>query len=844
MPGQSPTPARSFEMRLGKYWLVRIGIVMLLTALVFFGKYAYQHFILSMGAAGKLVLMYCGGFALLGIGAWLQRRQESLRNYGQVVFAGGLAAVYFTTYAAYHIPDLRVIQSALLDGWLLLGWAAFMAFLADRRKSELLSLFAVGLAYYTSVITSIGLFTLYSNVILTSAAVFFLVRNRWATLSTLSLGATYFAFAYWRYFHEGTWFWADRETARANFWPGNLFLLGYWILFTAAVFLSRHEKLAGVNRATFGTLNNSAFFVLVTMSLVQSYRDEFWIFSLGYGAVLLALALAANRLLPGETVVSGNYLTQGLLLATVGLISKFSGLQLALLLATESSVLILLGQQQKNLIFRIGSYLAAALAVGWCIDGMKPLDQAGLYGGVGIGLLIAFNAWWSRRRDPEPDCSALRPQASYFSVLALLVWLVTTWNHASRENFTWMLATEGLVLTGSIYLLRLRELTVLAQGYVMLAQWLWVLDHVRSAPGVTWWNPMLLILITLALGHWWQWQTVVKLDVRGSRLIQAIYSLAAVGVIYFWLHPVFAAPAWLAFTGWLAVGLTAYGALTRAWFLAACAQLLVAVSGIEFARQLARGHPDWFFALAPMASLALLSLATVHWFRRRTGTESKLRERLLGLALIYRWVGLVMLLAWVHEYLPARERFWVFALLGLLAFLASGWRRSQEGFVASAVLTISGLLAFWFQWDRAPTVYLPNLLAILLLLGQQRLARQVPANFEFKPELHTVMIPLGGLSLWLFVSRWVSEHSSAFYLTVSWAGLALLLFVAGLGLRERIYRWLGLVVLGGALGRVVIFDVWKLPTIYRIASFFALGVVLLVLGFIYTKYEEKIKEWL
>ena len=43
---------------------------------------------------------------------------------------------------------------------------------------------------------------------------------------------------------------------------------------------------------------------------------------------------------------------------------------------------------------------------------------------------------------------------------------------------------------------------------------------------------------------------------------------------------------------------------------------------------------------------------------------------------------------------------------------------------------------------------------------------------------------------------------------------------------------------------MVIFDVWKLETLYRILSFMALGIVLLVLGFIYNKYQEKIREWL
>ena len=43
---------------------------------------------------------------------------------------------------------------------------------------------------------------------------------------------------------------------------------------------------------------------------------------------------------------------------------------------------------------------------------------------------------------------------------------------------------------------------------------------------------------------------------------------------------------------------------------------------------------------------------------------------------------------------------------------------------------------------------------------------------------------------------------------------------------------------------MVNFDAWKPETIYRILSFMAPGTVLLVLGFLYNKYQEKIKEWL
>ena len=79
---------------------------------------------------------------------------------------------------------------------------------------------------------------------------------------------------------------------------------------------------------------------------------------------------------------------------------------------------------------------------------------------------------------------------------------------------------------------------------------------------------------------------------------------------------------------------------------------------------------------------------------------------------------------------------------------------------------------------------------------------------------------------------------------MTWAGLALIAFIAGMVLRERFQRWFGLGVLAAAVGRVVTVDVWKQETIYRVLTFMALGVALLVIGFIYNKYQEKIRQWL
>ena len=840
----SPPPKASFEMRLGTYWLVRIGIVMLLTGLVFFGSYAYQNYIGLLGPVGKVLLLYAASTVLLGLGAWWQRKaaKASLKNYAQVLFAGGLAAVYFTTYAAHHVQQLCIIDNALLDGALLLAWAGFMGWIADRKKSEVLALFAVGLAYYTSIITRVGSFTLYSNLVLTLAAVFFLVRNRWAVLSLASLVATYAAYGFWRFFDGSSWHWASPDE---GLWAGAGFLMSYWLSFTAAVFLSKHEKFVGPNRAGFLTLNNGAFFTMFLLTMLQVHHGGFWKFSLGYGVVLLGLAALARWTLPAEPLTKNSYLTQGLLLAMVGLITKFAGLKLALLLGTESVVLLTVGLLRQSLVLQIGAYLSGALAVGWGIASLERDDLPGLYLGAALGALMTFNAFWSERRNTEEeDKYLIRPVPTYFTILALASWLATTWYNTTPDNFPLALAVEALALTFSIYLLRLRELVLLGQGFLLLGQFAWLLRFILPSVLPPWWNPALMIAVTLGLSHWWQRQKVLMTDSRGPLFWQGVYALAIVGVLYFWLNPLVDAPAWLTLTSLLAIGITAYGVFTRMWFLAAFGQLFLLISSAQFLWQLLQYKPLWYFPLAPIAALGLLSFGTVRWFQRKADANESARAPLLQIALLYRWVALVMTIWWVCEYIPARERIWLLALLGLLMFLFAGLYRSREILLSSAAFTLTALALFWLPLLEAPTVYWPNLIVIIILLGQRQIAKRLPEYYDLDSRLHAAVIIVGGLSLWLFLTRWVCQNASGFYLTASWSALALVLFTVGMMLRERVYRWLGLGILAFALGRIVIFDVWKLETLYRILSFMALGIVLLVLGFIYNKYQEKIKEWL
>jgi len=831
----------SLEMRVGKFWMVRIGIVILLTGLAFFADFEYHNIVPKLGPGGKSVLLYLASALLLGAGAWWQRRaaKETLKNYAQVLFAGGLAAVYFTTYAAYHIPALRIITHAVVDGVLLLAWAGFIAWLADRRKSEVMALFAVGLAFYSSIITRVGDFTLYSNLVLTITAVFFLIRNRWVNLSFAGLAASYVSYAFWRFLSEEGWRWAQPDE-RLGF--GAAFLLAYWLVFTAATFLSRSEKLEGTARAAFLTLNNGAFFALFLLTMEQVHSGGFWKFALAYGAALLVCAGCARKWLSTEPLAKNAYLTQGLLLVTLGFIFKFSGLHLSLVLAAESVVLYVAAWQRQSMVLKGFAFATAGLATAWDLAHLQHFDSAGLWTGAAVGTLMLADAFWAHRQTMEKTGQPLRLEPSVFTVLAFLNWIATTYFNTAAEYLPLALAVEAVVFTLSIYVLKIREIPLLGQFFLMSAAGDG-LNYLFNEK-VPWWNPLTLIAIVVGISHWWQKQKTLVMEEKAGLFFQIIYSVAAVMVTVLWLPPLMDIPVWLAVSSMLALAVTIYAAVTRLWPLAAAAQVFLIISLWHFFIQVWTDKPAWFLPLAPLAVLLILSLATVAWLKQRPDAPAGISQPVLQLALLYRWVAVTASLCWLWQYVPDRQHSGAFMAAAAALFGLALWKRNQEALLAAAVYAAVAIGALWARDELAMDFYWLNALVLFALFGMQQALRRWDNLLAIPAKVHGTVVLIAGATLWRFVSCWASSFTDGFYLTMTWAGLAVVVFLAGILLRERFYRWFGLAVLAAAVGRVIIVDVWKQKPGDRILTFLALGVALLVVGFLYNKYEEKIRQWL
>ena len=237
-------------MKLGTYWFVRIGVVLLLTGLGFLAYFKKQFFV-DLAPEAKVASFYTLSFLLGCLGVWLQRKKETLKNYGQVLVAGGCAGVYFTTYAAHIFEPVKVIHSPTMVLSLLFVWGGFMVWFADRVKSQTIALFATGASFYATYVPLIhaeimsSWVILFSNLILAVASVVFMLRNRWLKMPVLSMVAAYAGFTLWRLR-------VDEPMVSVALFFG----LSLWAVYTAAVFLSRDDSFTDQVRSAFLTANN------------------------------------------------------------------------------------------------------------------------------------------------------------------------------------------------------------------------------------------------------------------------------------------------------------------------------------------------------------------------------------------------------------------------------------------------------------------------------------------------------------------------------------------------------------------------------------------------------------
>ncbi len=178
----------------------------------------------------------------------------------------------------------------------------------------------------------------------------------------------------------------------------------------------------------------------------------------------------------------------------------------------------------------------------------------------------------------------------------------------------------------------------------------------------------------------------------------------------------------------------------------------------------------------------------------------------------------------------------------LIAFAAWHWGRVGAARVGMMVLAaVAWLVAFWFARSGLAQGVAAGLIAGL---GVATLVTATPFLIDrdmTTPQRKRIRWVCSGAGLVLAFAFLLNQRTGlAPYATASCGVVAVSLFLAGLFGRSRPHRLTGLVGLAVCVARVFLVDLDS--TLYRIAAFVAVGIVLLWVGFSYHRFRHLVVE--
>ena len=324
-------------------------------------------------------------------------------------------------------------------------------------------------------------------------------------------------------------------------------------------------------------------------------------------------------------------------------------------------------------------------------------------------------------------------------------------------------------------------------------------------------------------------------------------------LVWYQLRPISIAVGW----GVLGLILFEIGVLRRRSYLRQQGYVLLAASFIRifFANMDAGGDSR---LLNPRMYTVVPLIAAYFWVYQRLHSEPERSsfDRVVGN--ITAWLGTIAAVALTYfEFSPA----WVVVVWAILVFVLvfAAWALNRRIFLAQALTLLVAAAAraalfnlFSTQLDTASfwssrLFYVGLACAIILLalpLGFR--LRKIPSSTTppsdsnewtmllSRPEQLLFFVPL------LLLTTLLAVQMRAGMITVAWSALGILTFLFALLVGERSFRLAGLGLLLLGVGKILIIDMWKLAPTDRFITLIVMGVALLLVSFLYTRYREAI----
>ena len=829
-----PKVGENGEAQIGGWWATRIGALLAVMGVVFFGVYVSAH--TASWVKWLELALIAGG--VTAAGAWLEKK--SLR-VGPVITGAGYALIFFTAFAAYAVDPVKIVNSPWLAAALQAVAVGYIGWSGWRRDSATTATMAVMLGYVSAFFAVFEEFQAMSSVaglLMAGAAVVLCQRRNWWVPVFLSVVLTPILTI------------AMMISDRNDFGPlyiYSLVLAGFALHLSLAYLAAANGSAISTRLRRLQTVNTSLG--LLAGLIATAFLDpevSYAVYFLGAGLVLLGVTTWTARKVPGEAMVNMLAVKTASLFALAA-IAHWDARTRWIALLIEAGVLLFAAHRSGR------NSLCGVTLVVWVLSlGFFTDDAVGLHRDIisttGLASLIYV-----------------------FASLILMDQLARQWHNSAQKTHTpdWLL---GALAALPVWLLCSDsfEQAWAPVGGTALAMGLGAFAYLRrSRVGIP---SALVAFVTahLATQFWaetflevsWLWAGAAPLGVgtlllgyvvagskrtseplgnpnrsRGALGLGLLGAAALIGAIMQTLP----AEQALVATAVFCVVIAAIGLKHPEPEFTIGGMISLFTGGVLFLAHQpgAVSMVDGTWALRFMAFAA--ALLWVLGSRRKEATNggmsgAHLIVALVSVPVIWQALGNDLSPLWLALSLVA---------VGTLFSAIAQRCRVNAAFGAASALGVIGLLRFtmgsaWMRTDQ-PTLSLIGLAVLIFAVAMQPLiafARGLKTTTEVA-RLWTIghaVIAAGAITLITLNERAAWQD----YGTVLWAVGGIGLFGLGIVGRAKSHRLAGLILLLFCISRVFVHDIEEAK--HRIAAFIVLGVLLLWVGFSYQKFRHFIDE--
>jgi hypothetical protein len=855
------TPSTAdLEERLGTNWLNKLGALLLVVGVALFLMLQLR----TLGPAGKDAIGLVVAAVLL-VGGIVAERRSAYRVFSRGMMAGAWGLLFFTVWAMQHIDAARVISSEPIDLVLMFAVAAGMVGHALRYRSQVVTGLAFLFAFATVALGHDTAFTLTAGAVLAIASAATAVRMRWFVLELGAIAGTYLNHFLWMPVLAAT----PSDRLHARFDESLILLLVYWLTFRGSYIVRRNLSDDEERWSSVGAVANTAGLLLVVNRQPLDATVIFWsLLALGAADAVAAWFIGRRRLAFSTLV------TLAVVLVGAAFPLRLAEMPVAFAWLLEAEALIVIGILARDVLFTRLGLVASVIAGFWiAVRNVLPLFDSRIAPGphasapfvaalLAIAAVVYYvNGQYVRVRWPQAFAfdreRSLANGLPYAGAAALVgaawalvpgVWLAVLW------------AALALVLIEAARHWDQTDVLTQAQGLAACATLRIVGVNLSDTGHV---GPVPTRLLTVALVAAAHHATRCMSDVpRPARSATAgtvhswVGSALVATLIWYQLEPLPVALAWT-MAGVVALELGVRFARRD------LRQQAFATFAIAFARifyvNLNAGAGLFGPAMVATAPMALLFFYVYDRIARLDAARESasmpalvaafgsitlaatLRTALTPSLVVVSWAAVVLILAFVAR-VTGRTLLLRQATAGAVAVGVQG----------VVVVNLYGASYFADDWS---TAWAPVGAAAVLLLAALPLARQarqttaggrssdrMVAALQFlfveKPDQLFYFVPLV-LVAWLLAVR-----ATGGFVTMTWGIEAVAAFMLALWLHERSFRLGALALLLGCVVRIALIDVWQMDQQGRYVAFMGLGVALLLVSFLYSKYREQLKEFL